>query len=333
MQKNSVEDFSLTTRLIIKEAWRRGWRVHTPELGSSHLYIDRSGKNILHLQGSILPTLKYVNGTLVNDKYLTYKLLEEAGLEQLPTMHHRSGSNISAVEEFLKRHKTVVVKPVDGAHGRGISINVETPARLETAINDSSDASSRHEVIIQKQFPGDKTFDLRLLCMDGEFVAAIYRVPAGVYGDGAHSLKELIDIENSSPDRGDPYKNKYARIDVERVHHYLGSSIDAIPVKGQRIQVVATANYGTGGELIDITDNIPLWMRKEAEHASSVLKLPVSGVDYLVDCLPNMQTQRKDCLAFIIEVNKGPSLCIHDQPHEGENRQTVKRFMDMVAQC
>lgn len=332
VQKNAIANFTLTTRLIINGSLKRGWVVYTYEIGSSHLYIDRGDGKKIHILGSILPTLRFATGVLVNDKYLTCKLLEDLGVRQLKTIKVSADDpSIAEFSSFLEGHPLVVVKPVDGAHGNGVTTNVTSVDQMQEAINFAKMYSNTGMVIVQEQFTAETIFDLRILCMSGKFVAAIQRIPARVIGDGELTVEQLIVKENARVDRGEPYKEKYVTIDLNSARKYLKEAIQNIPQRDVAVQVVGTANYGTGGELIDVTDDIPDWMKVEAEKVAKELQIPVIGIDYVTNKAPEKSLKRSEVDAFILEVNKGPSLCIHDQPHEGKNRKTVEKYLDMVA--
>ncbi len=332
VKKDNLASFTLTTRLIIKGSLERGWAVYTYEIGSSHLYIDRDDGMRLHILGSILPTLQYGTGVLVNDKYLTCKLLEDLGVHQLKTIKVSADDpSIAELSSFLESYPLVVVKPVDGAHGNGVTTNVSSVEQMKKAISFAKTYSKVDMVIVQEQFTAETIFDLRILCMSGKFVAAIQRIPARVVGDGELTVEQLIVKENARADRGEPYKEKYVKIDLNNARIYLKEAIQNIPHRNAVVQVVGTANYGTGGELIDVTDDIPDWMKAEAEKVANELHMPVAGIDYVTNKAPEKSDKRSGVDAFILEVNKGPSLCIHDQPHEGRNRKTVDKYLAMVA--
>ena len=326
------EAYTGTTRLIIAEAKKRGWRVSSLHRGSSRLFIDCGDGKVRHVFGSMIASLSYNAASLSSNKQLTTELLAANGVRQLESLFIDVTEESDRINQFLSKHAAVVVKPYDGAHGDGIRLNVKSLEEVQDAAQNALALSSaKHKVIVQQQFKADQTFDIRLLCIDHKFVAAIHRVPARVYGDGSHDIEELISLENKRTERGEPYKKKYAFIDLVRAKHYLGSSISRVPASGEEVRVIDVANYGAGGELVDITDEIPGWMKREAELASKVIGLPIAGVDYLASSIPTATLDRSDIEAYIIEINRSPSLAIHDEPHIGNNRNTVPMMLDMLT--
>lgn len=329
---SDAKNFSASNRLIVSSAVGRGWRVYAYDLPASHMYIDRGDGQKIHIYSSCPPSVSYADAIVSNDKWLTYLTLQAYSITQLKTAVLTDIVSQKEMENILKSMGKLVVKPRDGAHGKGITIGVETTQGLQKAINYAmrynTNASS---VIVQEQFEGGNN-DLRLLCIDGEFKAAIHRVPARVYGDGLCTVRELIDIENAKKDRGIAYKEKFAYIDKERAEAFLGETIDNIPDKDQEVTVLGVANYGAGGETIDVTDDIPEWLRTEAEKATTALGLSVAGVDYIATgskTIAKLEANSKD--AVLIEVNKAPSLCIHDEPTHGKNRHTTEAYLDLIT--
>ena len=95
----------------------------------------------------------------------------------------------------------VVVKPQDGNQGKGVTVNVLTREHLEVAYAAAAEISD--EVLIERYIPGH---DFRLLVIGDKMVAAARREPPQVIGDGIHTVKELVDIVNSDPRRGEGHE-------------------------------------------------------------------------------------------------------------------------------
>ena len=174
-------------------------------------------------------------------------------------------------------------------------------------------------------------YDLRLACIDGKFVAATWRVPTRVYGDGENTIRQLIEQENKSPNRGVAYYAPLATIDVSQAASFLGDTIETVPARGKEVQVIGVANYGAGGEIIDATADIPQWMAEEAVRISTASGLVVCGVDYIVSVQPTAASTVLDLDAYVIEVNKCPSLAIHDNPTSGKPRGAVAAYVEYLA--
>ncbi len=323
---------TVTNRLVCQNALERGWRIVVPKLPSPHMFVDRGDGRELHLFSATAPTTSYAAAHLVDDKYSTYEVLQQAGILQLGTAFHNSEILDDAVR-FMERYGTIVVKPVDGGHGKGITVNVRTADKLQRAVEEAGKyKKSVNGALLQEQFMADAIHDVRVAVIDGVAVAAIERIPARVEGDGVHTVQGLIELENQKPTRGEAYRAKLASIDLVRAAEYLGDGMNAVPGKGEMHQVLGVANYGAGGELLDVTDDVPSWMCEEAVTCARLLNLDVAGVDYMVDRPLQTDLTRDGTHAVITEVNKCPALAIHDEPTVGKNRHTVETYLDFIAQ-
>jgi cyanophycin synthetase len=171
-----------------------------------------------------------------------------------------------------------------------------------------------------------------MLCIDYKFIGAIWRVPARVFGDGEHTIEQLIERENASPRRGVAYKEELTTIDIKRACLYLKDRMNEVVPEGQEVQVMGIANYGAGGETVDVTDDVPAWLIEDAQRAASVCELVVAGVDFMIAQVPTPESTREELDPAITEVNKAPLLTMHDTPTHGKgNRGATKAFMDHLA--
>ena len=321
-----------TNRLICEGALRRNWTIHVPYLPCPHMYINRGDGKELHVFSATGPTTGYAAAHLVNDKYATHVRLQDAGILQLETVLVRDQQDdLSGALDLMHRHKKVVVKPIDGGHGKGITTNVSNERELRTAIEYAAIGTrSLKGAIVQEQFMVESLRDLRVTVIGGKAVASIERIPARVFGDGASTVRQLIEFENKRPDRQEAYRTRLAPIDIERAAHHLGDRLSSVPGVDEQVSVLGIANYGAGGETIDATDETPSWILQEAVLVADTLGLDVAGIDYMIGGPLTRTTRREDVKAVITEVNKCPALAIHDEPTTGLNRHTVDAYLDFI---
>lgn len=327
-----VDDSLLYTGMrLLRDAMKaKGWRVEVPYPGSSHCFIDRQdGREALHIFSTSPPSTSFSAGHLANDKYATYQRIKEARISQPKTILVNNTDNIDEAVQLMSEYSSVIVKPLDAGHGDGITTSISNVQELATAIAlASKESKNSGNVIVQQMLTGEQ-HDIRIACIDYKFVGAIWRVPASVVGDGEKNLGELIECENQTK-RGKAYHAKYAFINTERARQYLGDQIKYVPKLGEKVRVMGVANYGQGGEIIDITDSIPDWLRKESEKIAKICNLPVCGVDFLSNKEIKHTDSRADVEVFFIENNKCPSLAIHDRPTTGKGRGAIKKYVDYL---
>lgn len=318
--------------LLLRQQFKnRGWKAKIPYIGSPHCFIDRGDGNTIHIFATTPPTTSYAAAHLANDKFATYQLLKTISVNQPETVV-ADASNLQDAKQLLAKHGQIVVKPADAGHGKGITVGVKTEDQLTKAVDLAISFNKSSSVVVaQQQFNHPNIHDLRLACINNKFIGAINRIPARVEADGKHTVGQLIELENTSGKRGQPYYAPLAYIDTQQASGFLGSEISKVYPVGQQVQVMSVANYGAGGEIHDVTDQIPAWMIKSAEDISRVMQLAVCGVDFMTNIIPESTMTKEQIESVVIEVNKAPSLAIHDMPTTGKSRGAVATYVDYLA--
>lgn len=322
-----AQQLSLTKRMLVEEMLSRGWQVWLYDLSLPLMRVKRDGL-IIELYSSAAPELTYRAAQVAENKYLTALLYADAGIPMPKTwLLSDDGVLPEEVGAELKAGHQLVVKPLDAAHGRGVHVGVQSEEKLRAAITDAKQYGSG--VLVQEAIMGAQ--DIRILCIDYKYRAALERRPAHVQGDGTSTVAQLIDQENNSSKRGPNYTRDLNLIPVEAAQAFLGNRMSEVPAQGAAVQVVGTANVGTGGTTHDITDVLPDWLITLAEQAARVTGLSTCGVDFLAKGTLGKNAGQQDLEVYAIEINKSPSLFIHERPTEGTPRAVVKQFVDYLA--
>ncbi|CCQ56218.1 cyanophycin synthetase [Crocosphaera watsonii] len=264
---------------------------------------------------------------LACDKEATKTILLDAGVP-VPR-----GTTIQFFEELESAIADVggypiVIKPLDGNHGRGITIDVNSWEDAEEAYDLASKESKTRSVIVERFYKGS---DHRLLVINGKLVAVAERVPASVVGDGQHTIEELIAITNEDPRRGEGHDNVLTKIKVDKTSLAIldkqGLRLETVLDKGEVAYLRATANLSTGGVAIDRTDEIHpqnLWM---AERVSKIIGLDIMGIDVVT---PDISKPLQEVDGVIVEVNAAPGFRMHVAPSQGLSRNVAAPVMDML---
>ncbi|MDJ0938293.1 MAG: cyanophycin synthetase [Woeseiaceae bacterium] len=261
---------------------------------------------------------------LAGDKEETNGILRDLGLPVPKQLIVRSSSQAKRAAQRIGY--PVVVKPLAGNHGRGVSINLKTPEEVEVAYEKAHDHG--RTIIVESYIDG---FDHRLLVINGELVAAAKRVPGHVVGDGKHTIEQLVDIVNEDPRRGVGHEKVLTRLEfdhqAERLLKKLGYDKDTVPADGEMVYLRSTANLSTGGTAIDVTDTIHPDNREMAIRAIKAIGLDIGGVDFL--CKDITESYR-EAGGGICEVNAGPGFRMHVAPSEGAPRDVGGAVLDML---
>ncbi len=216
----------------------------------------------------------------------------------------------------------VVVKPLDGNHGRGVSLELSERADVEAAFKIAETEGS--EVIVESFIPGDEH---RLLVVGGKVVAAARGESLCIVGNGRDSIVQLINDQlNSDPHRGDAEEFPLETIILDRepamrlLLERQGLSGDSVPTDGQRVLVQRNGNVA-----IDCTDDVHPDVAHAASLAARVVGLDIAGIDMVVsDVSKPLLPQR----GAVVEVNAGPGLLMHLKPAEGLPRPVGKAIAD-----
>ena len=222
----------------------------------------------------------------------------------------------------------IVIKPLDGNHGRGITIDVNSWADAEEAYDLASKESKTRSVIVERYYRGS---DHRLLVINGKLVAVAERIPAHVIGDGHSTIEELIAITNRDPNRGDGHDNILTKITVDRsslgVLEKQGYDMNTILPEGEKAYLRATANLSTGGIAIDRTEDIHpenIWL---AERVAKIIGLDIAGIDVVT---PDITKPLREVDGVIVEVNAAPGFRMHASPSIGLPRNIAAPVLEML---
>jgi cyanophycin synthetase len=261
---------------------------------------------------------------LAGDKEETNGILRDLGLP-VPEQRivRRAGDAVRAAKRI---GFPVVLKPLDGNHGRGVSINLKTDEEVELGFKKA--AEHGRTIIVESYIEG---FDHRLLVVNGELVAAAKREPGHVVGDGKHSIAELVDIVNEDPRRGVGHEKVLTRLEfdhqAERLLSKSGYDKDTVPKKDEVVYLRSTANLSTGGTALDVTDVIHPDNREMAIRSIRAIGLDIGGVDFLTN---DISLSYREAGGAICEVNAGPGFRMHVAPSEGTPRDVAGPVIDML---
>ena len=315
-------EFGPSTASLVKAAEERN--IPWLRLNQYSLVQFGQGRYQQRIQATTTGRTSNIAVDLAGDKEETNGILRDLGLP-VPRQQLVRGKR-DAVRAAERIGYPVVLKPLSGNHGRGVSINLRTADEVQTGFEKASEHGST--IVVESYIEG---FDHRLLVVNGSLVAAAKRVPGHVVGDGKHTIKELVDIVNADPRRGVGHEKVLTRLEfdhqAERLLAKLGYDRDTVPAKGETVYLRSTANLSTGGTAIDVTDTIHPDNREMAIRAIRAIDLDIGGVDFLTK---DITESYRDAGGGICEVNAGPGFRMHVAPSEGTPRDVAGPVIDML---
>jgi len=254
---------------------------------------------------------------IAQDKDFTKRLLASCGVP-VP-----EGQIVKNAEEAWEVAQDigfpVTVKPSDGNHARGVTLELSKEADIKAAFALAEPEGS--DVIVEKFIDG---IEHRLLVVGGKVVAATKGETVSVHGNGQATLRELVAVLNQDPRRGPEQEYPLDWIDVEKGAVQLelkrqGVTPDSVIAKGQSVLLQRNGNMA-----IDCTDDVHPDVAYYAQLAAKIVGLDIAGMDMIVkDVSQPLQGQ-----GAILEVNAGPGLLMHLKPTSGAPRPVGMAIAD-----
>ena len=311
-----------STSSIVNEAQRRG--IEYIRLNDNNYVQLGQGVNQRRIEATMTDDTSALAVEIAGDKSLTKSILSSMGIPVA------KGYSVVALEEAFevadKIGYPIVIKPVNGNHGRGITTGIMDQKDLSIAFGEAKEISNT--VIIEKHLYG---LDFRILVIDGKFVAAAQREPAFVVGNGADSIQTLIEKTNADPQRGIGHEKNLTQIEVDvmtlRVLRNQKMTLDSVPERDQKVYLKDTGNLSSGGIATDVTDQVHPQNRLMAERVSKLIGLNIMGIDIIADTL-EIPLQEQAC--GILEVNAGPGFRMHLSPTKGTPRNIGAHVVNML---
>ncbi|MFZ4057134.1 MAG: cyanophycin synthetase [Ferruginibacter sp.] len=220
----------------------------------------------------------------------------------------------------------IVLKPVDGNHGKGATTNITTWEMAVKAL-DAAQVYGR-SVICERYIVG---FDFRVLVINNKFICAALRTPAAVTGDGIHTIQWLVDETNKDPRRGFGHEKVLTSIKIDDFSQKMldekGYTLDTVPPKGELVLLKPTANLSTGGTSTDVTDEVHPYNIFMCERISKIIGLDICGIDIMA---PDLRVPITENGGAVLEVNAAPGFRMHIDPAVGIPRNVAEPVIDML---
>ena len=311
-----------STGSIVEEAESRG--IPWIRLNKYSLCQLGYGANQKRIQATVTSETSSIGVELACDKEDTKYLLEQAEV-LVPR------GDIISLESSLKQACRdvgfpLVVKPIDGNHGRGITVNITNYEDALIAFHMAKKVSNK--IIIENFIQGE---DYRLLVINNVLVAAAKRTPAHVIGDGKSTITQLVDEVNKDPRRGYGHENVLTQITINELTKTILAAIgytqDSIPLEGEVVVLKDTANLSTGGTAEDVTDIVHPSNVSMAERISKIIDLDICGIDIMTT---DISQPLEETNGAVLEVNAGPGFRMHLAPTKGLPRNVASPVVDKL---
>ena len=323
LQKVSLEaELGPSTTAIVKEAKKRG--IPITRIGTKSLVRLGYGRFSRLIEATLTDATSCISADISCNKDLTKYILSE---HQIPVPYGKVVySEISAVMAANYIGYPVVIKPFDGNQGKGVHLDLTNNKQVRAAFREAARRSAG--IIVEKYIKGQ---DFRVLVVGGAVRAVARRLPAGVTGDGIHTVGELVDMVNEDPNRGEHHEKYLTKIHLDDTSlAFLKKNkmtADTVPEKGRLVNLRGNGNLSTGGTAVDCTDSIHPDNASIAVRAANALGIDIAGIDFVTE---DISEPILDTGGALVEVNTAPGIRMHIYPSEGTPRDVAKDIVDML---
>jgi D-alanine-D-alanine ligase-like ATP-grasp enzyme len=157
-------------------------------------------------------------------------------------------------------------------------------------------------MLVQKFYEG---FDYRIVVLDKEVISAYQRIPLFVVGDGKANIRTLLLRKQRAFKRTG--RDTEIEVDDFRISgklQRLKLKLTSVPNRGEKIFLLDNANLSTGGDAVDVTEEIHQDYKRLAVRITRDMGLRMCGVDIITS-----DDIRKKLKSYvIIEINSAPGL-------------------------
>ena len=327
---SAFDNMELSTQALLFDAIQKGLKIEILDERDQFISLQ-FGDHLEYVKnGNMTSHDSYISPLIMENKVVTKKVLAKAGFNVPQSIEFTDVK--SAVENFpLFENRAVVIKPKSTNFGLGISI-------FQQGLTDRDDFAKAVEIAFRE----DKEImvedyllgtEYRFFVLGDQTLAVLLRVPANVIGDGVHTVAELVAAKNAHPLRGDGSRTPLKKIalgDIEQLQlKEQGLTVDSIPAKDQLVQLRANSNISTGGDSIDMTDEMHASYNEIAVGISKAMGAAVCGVDLII---PDLKQPAEPSLRSwgVIEANFNPMMMMHIFPFSGQSRRLTMNVIKML---
>lgn len=327
-QLTGFTDMELSTQILIFDAIQLGIQVEILDRQDQFLKLQLKDHVEYVKNGNMTSKDSYVSTLIMENKTVTKKILHQHGF-RVP-----SGEEYNDIDHALGAYDLFssipfVVKPKTTNYGLGISIFKEG-ANHEDYQKAITLAFKEDSSILIEEFLNGTEY--RFFVLNDKVHAVLLRVAANVKGDGTQTIEELVTQKNLDPLRGRDHRTPLESIQLGELENLMlkgqGYRLDSIPKKDEIIYLRENSNVSTGGDSIDVTDEISDDYKKIAVDAVSVLGAKISGIDLIIE---NKEVPAATKNAYgILEANFNPSMYMHIFPYKGKSRRLTTHIINYL---
>lgn len=325
----AFDNMELSTQALMFDAIQKGLQMEILDENDQFLRLQ-FGEHFEYVKnGNMTSRDSYISPLIMENKVVTKKVLDKAGFN-VPKSLEFTTLEQAVASYSLFEGRAVVIKPKSTNYGLGITI-------FQQGVHDRDDFAKAveiafredKEVMVEDYLSGT---EYRFFVLGDETLAVLLRVPANVVGDGVRTVAELVAAKNDHPLRGDGSRTPLKKItlgEIERLQlKEQGLTVDSVPAEGLLVQLRANSNISTGGDSIDMTDEMHPSYKALAVDITKAMGAAVCGVDLIIPDL-NKPAENRLSSWGVIEANFNPMM-MHIFPYQGKSRRLTQNVIKML---
>jgi cyanophycin synthetase len=316
------EGLGPSTKALCDAAKERG--IPFTRLDNGSLIRLGQGQNQKIICATVVSTTSAVAMDIASDKQKTREILEQG---YLPIAAGAVISEESELESVIKHIGfPIVIKPVDGNHGRGVKVNIQSAEVAKAAFHNAKKFGE--DILVERFVEGH---DYRFLLVNHNLYAVGRRSPASIRGNSKSTISELIDEVNADPRRGEGHEKVMTTIKVDEITKSIlvekKLTLNSVLPFGEILYLKDAANLSAGGTCCDVTEIVHPHNVFLAERAARLIGLDVCGIDIIAK---DISKPLDDDNGAILEVNACPGLRMHLFPAEGKSKNVAAPILDLL---
>lgn len=326
---SGFESMEMSTQLLMFDALQLGIKTEVLDANDQFLAFNYKGKKEYVRNGNMTSKDSYISHWIMANKTVTKKLLRDKNYS-VP-----GGSEFSSFEEAMEYYaiaskQSIVIKPKSTNYGIGITIFKQKPSKEDYKEALHFAFKEDDSILVEEYIEGA---EYRFFVLNEKVEAVLFREPANVVGDGKHTIKELIDIKNQHPYRGEKHRAPLARITMGELEALMlkeqGHTFETVIDKDEKVYLRENSNISTGGDPIDVTDEMHASYKTIAEEIARELEVKVTGLDLII---PDMQepSSKENKGYTVIEANFNPAMNMHAYVEKGKGRRLSMKVLEML---
>ncbi len=290
----------------------------------------RLGKKTYHFYSGFTPFNDEASSQLSSNKYYVNRLLKNAGFPVPEAIQIYKNNYLANHWQGPDFDFPLVAKPTISLYGNGRDVycNIKDKATLLDYLDKHF---KKYELLSLEKYEAG-LIHYRVTLFFGQILGVVEHALPVITGDGRHSVRELIHLENEA--RANQTQAELFKLELnsetEACLQEAGLTVDAIPQQNKKILLAYTSNTGRGATSHSLGTTI---CRENAEllrQAAKLLNLNLVGFDIICEDIKRPLHQSR---GFIIEANCNPDLKLHELPLTGPRIPTAQIVLSrLIAQ-